>query len=54
MKELVNNPDPRFFVNDLKPYFKGTEKIIRNLERRNLDKTYVDERNTKFEDYVFK
>jgi len=39
MKEVVKNPDTKFFINDLKPYFKGTDKILRNLERRNLEKT---------------
>ncbi len=34
MRDLVHNHDPRFFVNDLKPYFRGTDKILRNLERR--------------------
>lgn len=37
MRELVHNPDPRYFVTDLDPYFHGTDKVLRNLERRNAD-----------------
>lgn len=33
LNELVQNPDPKFFVNDLEPYFRGPDKILRNLER---------------------
>jgi hypothetical protein len=33
----VQAPNPRYFINDLEPYFKGTDKLIRDYEHRPND-----------------
>jgi len=36
VNEIVHKPDPMYFVEDMEPYFRGTEKILRNIEKQQV------------------
>ena len=41
VNEIVQKPSPMYFVAELEPYFRGTEKILRNIEKKQVYGMYM-------------